>query len=150
MDVQYIWKETMNTRNVLVYISQISKYTDLLLEWLTLSALKCIQFPHQYIKFWGFFVIMYISMGHILQVTSFYISKTNSSIITRESFKTPVVPHNPLIVTWGRCGYYCMVVGFITTYAISAYHHLCCEFKFSSWWGVLDTILCDKWLAEGR
>ena len=37
---------------------------------------------------------IYISMGHILQVTSFYISKTNSSIITRESFKTPVVPHN--------------------------------------------------------
>jgi hypothetical protein len=43
-----------------------------------------------------------------------------------------------------------MVVGFRTTYAISAYHHQCCEFKSCSWWGVLNTTLCDKvfwWLA---
>ena len=43
-----------------------------------------------------------------------------------------------------------MVVGFITTCAFSAYHHLRCEFE--SWWGVLDTTLCDKvcqWLATG-
>jgi len=26
-----------------------------------------------------------------------------------------------------------MVVGFTTTYAISAYHHWCCEFKSRSW-----------------
>jgi len=25
-----------------------------------------------------------------------------------------------------------MVVGFTTTYAVSVYHHLCCEFKFHS------------------
>ena len=33
-----------------------------------------------------------------------------------------------------------------TTCAISAYHHQSCEFKYSSWRGVLDTtlILCDK------
>jgi hypothetical protein len=37
-----------------------------------------------------------------------------------------------------------MVVGFITTYAISAYHHWRCEFKSRSWQGVLDTTLCDK------
>jgi len=29
-----------------------------------------------------------------------------------------------------------MVVGFTTTYAISAYHHWCCEFESRSWRGV--------------
>ena len=46
-----------------------------------------------------------------------------------------------------------MVVGFTTTYAISAYYHLSCEFEPSSLRGVLDTSLCDKvcqWLATGR
>ena len=37
----------------------------------------------------------------------------------------------------------CMVVGFTTTYAISAYHHQCCEFETRSLQGVLDT-LCVK------
>jgi len=43
-----------------------------------------------------------------------------------------------------------MVIGFTTTYVISAYHHQSCEFGSSLWWGVLDTTLCDKvcqWLA---
>jgi hypothetical protein len=42
-----------------------------------------------------------------------------------------------------------MVVGFTTTYTISAYHH-CCEFESRSLRGVLDKTLCDKvcqWLA---
>ena len=46
-----------------------------------------------------------------------------------------------------------MVVGFTTTYAISAYHHWCCEFESRSGRCVLDTTLCDKacqWLATGR
>jgi len=37
--------------------------------------------------------------------------------------------------------------------AISAYSHCSCEFKSCSWWGVLDTKVCDKvcqWLAGGR
>ena len=45
-----------------------------------------------------------------------------------------------------------MVVWFSTTCAISAYHHSSCEFEPRSWWGVLDTTLCDKvcqWLATG-
>ena len=45
----------------------------------------------------------------------------------------------------GRHGHDCMVVGFTTTCAISAYHH--------SWRGVLDTTLCDnvcQWLSTGR
>ena len=33
---------------------------------------------------------------------------------------------------WGHCGRDRMVAGFTTTYAISAYHRLCCEFKPSS------------------
>ena len=44
------------------------------------------------------------------------------------------------------------VVGFKTTYGISAYHHWCCEFEARSWRCVLDTALSDKvcqWLAAG-
>jgi len=36
-----------------------------------------------------------------------------------------------------------MVVGFTTTYAISAYHHKR-HFESHSWAGVLDITLCDK------
>jgi hypothetical protein len=46
-----------------------------------------------------------------------------------------------------------MVVGFTTTYAVSAYHHQCCEFEPHSWQGVLDTTLCDivcQWLVAGQ
>jgi hypothetical protein len=45
-----------------------------------------------------------------------------------------------------------MVVGFATTYAISAYHYKNCEFESHSWWYVLDTP-CDKawqWHAAGQ
>jgi hypothetical protein len=42
-----------------------------------------------------------------------------------------------------------MVVGFLTTYVISTYHHLSCVFESSSWRGVLDTtlslsVICDR------
>ena len=37
-----------------------------------------------------------------------------------------------------------MVVAFTITYAISAHHHQSCDFESWSWWGVLDTTLCDK------
>jgi len=43
-----------------------------------------------------------------------------------------------------------MVVGFKTTYAISAYHYLSCEFESRSWQCVLYATLCDQvcqWLA---
>ena len=53
----------------------------------------------------------------------------------------------------GRGGRNRMVVGFTTTYAISAYYQWCCEFEVRSGRGVLDTTLCDKvcqWLATGR
>jgi hypothetical protein len=40
------------------------------------------------------------------------------------------------------CGRDCIVVGFTTTYAISAYQHLSCEFESRSWRGVLDATLC--------
>ena len=46
-----------------------------------------------------------------------------------------------------------MVVGLTTTYAISAYHHLSCEFESRSWRDVLNKTLCDKvcqWLAAGQ
>jgi hypothetical protein len=55
---------------------------------------------------------------------------------------------NPLRGRYGR-----MVVGFTTTYEISAYHNWRCEFESSTWRGVLDTLLGYKvcyWLAAGR
>ena len=39
-----------------------------------------------------------------------------------------------------RRGHDCMVVGFTTTYTISAYHHWSCEFESGSWRGILDVI----------
>ena len=37
-----------------------------------------------------------------------------------------------------------MVVGFTTTYAISAHYHLRCELESGSLQDVLDITLCDK------
>ena len=45
---------------------------------------------------------------------------------------------------WGHQGCDRMVVGFTTTSAISPYHHSSCEFEPCSWWGILDTKLCDQ------
>ena len=46
----------------------------------------------------------------------------------------------------GHRGHDRMVVGFTITYAISAYHHKCCNFEYRIPLrrGVLDTTLCDK------
>ena len=41
-----------------------------------------------------------------------------------------------------------MVVRFTTTYAISAYHHWCCEFESRSGWQLCDKVC--QWLATGR
>jgi hypothetical protein len=46
-----------------------------------------------------------------------------------------------------------MVVGFITTCAISFHHHQSCVFRIPLRWGVLNAKLCDKvcqWLAVGQ
>jgi hypothetical protein len=51
----------------------------------------------------------------------------------------------------GHLGHDCMVVGFKTTYEISAYHHWCCEFK--SWSGRDEQHYVIKFvskLATGR
>ena len=45
-----------------------------------------------------------------------------------------------------------MVVEFTTTYAISAYHHWCCEFKSLSGWGVQHYVIkfvSDLWQVSG-
>jgi hypothetical protein len=55
------------------------------------------------------------------------------------------------IIIEGCHGRDCIVVGFTTTCVISAYH-LSCKFISCSWWGVLDTTLCDQvcqWLSSG-
>ena len=49
----------------------------------------------------------------------------------------------------GRCGRDRMVVGFTTTYAISAYHHWCCEFESRSGRGVQHNVKVCQWLATG-
>ena len=41
----------------------------------------------------------------------------------------------------GRRGHEGMVVGFTTTYAISAYHHWCYECEFRSGWGVQHYVI---------
>jgi hypothetical protein len=46
------------------------------------------------------------------------------------------------LLIWDRRDH--MVVEFITTCAISAYHHKSCEFEPRSWRSVLDTTLCNK------
>ena len=44
-----------------------------------------------------------------------------------------------------------MVVGFKTTYAISAYYHWCCEFKSRSGWGVQQkSTLLLKFVSDLR
>ena len=48
--------------------------------------------------------------------------------------------HHPWFVG-GRPGRNRMVVGFTTTYAISAYHHWCCEFESRSCWGVQHYVI---------
>ena len=51
----------------------------------------------------------------------------------------------------GRHGNDRMVVGYITTYAITAYHHYRCEFESCSWRGVLNTTLkFVHWLVTGQ
>jgi hypothetical protein len=45
------------------------------------------------------------------------------------------------IVNWGRRGRDCMVFGFNTTYAISAYHHRCWEFESRSGRGVQHYVI---------
>jgi hypothetical protein len=56
------------------------------------------------------------------------------------------------ICNGGRRGRDRMVVGFITTYAISAYHHWCCEFESRSVWDVqhyVIKVVSDLWQVGG-
>ena len=45
------------------------------------------------------------------------------------------------IICWGRCGRDRMVVGFTTTYAVSVYHHWCCEFESRSGRGIQHYVI---------
>jgi hypothetical protein len=65
------------------------------------------------------------------------------------SFVAPSWSHNSI----GGGGCDRMVVWFTTTYVISAYHHLSCEFEPRSWRVVLDIKFSNKvcqWLPTGR
>jgi hypothetical protein len=61
--------------------------------------------------------------------------------LTYSYIQTLVLPLNEQSERRGRDR---MVVGFTTTYAITAYHHQNCEFESRSSRGVLDTTICDK------
>ena len=57
-----------------------------------------------------------------------------------------------LLKLWGRRGRYRIVVGFTTTYAISAYHYWCCEFKSRSGRSVQHYVIkfvSDRWFSSG-
>jgi len=52
----------------------------------------------------------------------------------------------------GRRGRDRMIVGFTTTYAITAYYHWCCEFESRSGWGVQHYMIkfdSDLWQVGG-
>ena len=66
--------------------------------------------------------------------------------------RTPASKQTPITMR-GCCGRDRMVVGFISTYAISAHHQLTLRVWIPLRRGLLDTTLCDKvcqWLATGR
>ena len=75
-----------------------------------------------------------------------WFSEINYSFLNILLFRHPGI--------WRGChGRDHMVVGFTTTYAISAYHHECCEFELHWGRGLLDTTLGDKdchWLVAGQ
>ena len=64
---------------------------------------------------WNYFYIIFVFIFYIHFCISFY--------------------------NWGRRGRDRMVVGFTTTYAISAYHHWCCEFESRSGRGVKHYVI---------
>ena len=106
-------------------------FTDVLLEWADFYSFQIyewiISFPLQYINGW-WFISYVISVGHISKRPyRFFIIKTNSSIM--------------LYFNRGRRGRDRMVVGFPTTYAISAYHRWCCEFESRSGLGVQHFVI---------
>ena len=53
-----------------------------------------------------------------------------------------------LYIHWDRRGRDRMVVGFIITCVIRAYHHESREFETRSRRGVLDTTLCEKFVSD--
>ena len=59
-------------------------------------------------------------------------------VLTMECSSDITIIH---IVNWGRRGRDCMVIGFNTTYAISAYHHRCWEFESRSGRGVQHYVI---------
>ena len=69
------------------------------------------------------------------------------TLIQCYSFTDYIIFLSHIFLCSDRRGRARMVVGFITTCVISAYHHLRCEYEPRSWRDVLDTTLCDKVLS---
>ena len=78
-------------------------------------------------------------------------AKRSSSILYIISAR-PVLVLSISYTTRDRRGRDCMVVRFTTTYAISAYHHWCCEFESRSGRGVQHYVIkfvSDLWQVGG-
>jgi len=84
----------------------------------------------------------------VIGVTDFLKCKFQSiNLKSQNSYKSNLKGVQRLSWSWSYGSWIC------NKYAISAYHHWCCEFELHSWRGVVDTTLCDKvcqWLATGR
>ena len=71
------------------------------------------------------------SFGHCVVCSSSIYGLWCSKCILETDWNIFVSIHTPYSLSlWGRRFPDCMVVRFITTYAISAYHHLFCEFEY--------------------
>ena len=76
--------------------------------------------------------------------------KKNIKILKDNSYNTLLILNIPSS-SGNRHGGDHIVVGFTTTYTISAYHHWSCEFESCSWRDVLDTsVKVCQWLAAGQ
>ena len=104
--------------------------------------------------FWNFISSLPVKRGWSLS----FLVRTISNILVMEIGWTDVGSGGYILVSCahsntslflikkkaGCCGHDRMVVGFTTTYTISAYHHYRCELESRSWQGVPYATLCDK------
>jgi hypothetical protein len=88
-----------------------------------------------------------------LLLNSCYLKLSRVSIVTFFIHKTLIyIPSYSPLKGMGRRGCYGMVVGFTTTYAISVYHHWCCEFRSRPGRGVQHYVIkfvSDLWQVGG-
>ena len=93
----------------------------------------------QKLKWYG--ILVDVSFWYCLWITSVFQRKKSCDI--PDKWMTIII-----ITCWDRRGRDRMVVGYTTTYAISAYHHWCCEFESRSGRGVQHYVI--KFVSDLR